>query len=282
MNAHTNVDLHVHTVESDGTDTLKERVQQAQRRDLEAIAITDHDRISDQLEAGSQQYGDLEVVTGVEIRADLLDTKIELLGYFVDPSDQTLNSVLERARTYRRDRNRKLVHQLNNTTGLNLDYEELTTEVRGEIGRPHLANILLKEGYVDTINEAFINYLAEEGRCFVPMERIQYDKVINAIQSAGGVASLAHPGRIRSERVPELIESTVSGRLDAIEMWYPYDGDPDFGVEEVNQFAEERDLLRTGGSDCHGRDSGKFRIGTTGTTLGALESMRPECSEVGQ
>lgn len=138
MNAHTNVDLHVHTVESDGTDTLKERVQQAQRRDLEAIAITDHDRISDQLEAGSQQYGDLEVVTGVEIRADLLDTKIELLGYFVDPSDQTLNSVLERARTYRRDRNRKLVHQLNNTTGLNLDYEELTTEVRGEIGRPHL------------------------------------------------------------------------------------------------------------------------------------------------
>jgi len=267
-------DLHMHTTGSDGTDTLDDRIEQAHERGLDAIAITDHDRVIDELGAGSQQYDELEVVTGVEIRADLFETKVELLGYFVDPENPTLSSVLEQARTFRRERNRELVRQLNEATDLELDYETLNGEVRGGLGRPHLAGILVEEGYVDGIQAAFDEYLAEEGSCFVPMERIPCGEVIDAIRTAGGVASLAHPGRIRSSRVEEMVATAAGDGLDAIETWYPYGEGKEFGVADADRLATEHSLLRTGGSDCHGRGSGKFRIGETGMSADAYERLR--------
>jgi predicted metal-dependent phosphoesterase TrpH len=267
-------DLHLHTTGSDGTDTLHDRIEQAHERGLEAIAITDHDRVIDELRAGSAGYDGLEVVTGVEIRADLYETKVELLGYFVDPDEPALSSVLERAREYRRERNRELVRQLNAATDLELDYESLTDEVRGGLGRPHLAGILVDAGYVDSIGAAFEAYLAEPGSCFVPMERIPCGEVIEAIQAAGGVASLAHPGRIRSSRVEGMVETAAQQGLDAIETWYPYGEDSEFGVGDADRLAADHDLLRTGGSDCHGRGSGKFRIGQTGMPGDSYERLR--------
>lgn len=267
-------DLHMHTTGSDGTDTFEDRLTQARERDLDAIAITDHDRVIDSLGAGSRTDDGLEIITGVEIRADLFETKVELLGYFVDQADPTLAGVLERARQYRRERNRELVARLNEATDLELEYEALQASVRGGLGRPHLAGILLEEGYVDSIGEAFTAYLAEPGECFVPMERIPCGEVIDAIQTAGGVASLAHPGRIRSDRVPEMVAAATDRGLDAIETWYPYDEDSDFGVADADRLARDHGLVRTGGSDCHGRESGKFRIGTTGMPAEALAELR--------
>lgn len=275
MTSEIAADLHMHTVGSDGTDTLDDRIEQARERDLEAIAITDHDRVIDELGAGSQRVGGIEVVTGVEIRADVFETKVELLGYFIDPTDATLESVLDRARTYRRERNRRLVSELNDVTDLGLSYEALQSDVRGGVGRPHLAEILLEEGYVDSIGKAFSEYLAEDGRCYVPMERIPCDEVVDAIHAAGGVASLAHPGRIRSDRISEIVQATVRDGVDAIETWYPYDSDAEFGVEDANRLAADHDLLQTGGSDCHGRKSGKFRIGTVGVSDETVETLRP-------
>jgi len=267
-------DLHMHTTGSDGMYTFEDRLAQARERGLEAIAITDHDRVIDSLGAGSRTEDDLEIITGVEIRADLFETKVELLGYFVDPADRTLAGVLERARQYRTERNRELVAQLNEATDIKLDYEALQSSVRGGLGRPHLAGKLLEAGYVDSIGEAFTAYLAEEGECFVPMRRIPCGEVIDAIQTAGGVASLAHPGRIRSDRVPEMVAAATDRGLDAIETWYPYGDDADFGVADVARLADEHGLVRTGGSDCHGRDSGKYRVGTTGMPAEAVEELR--------
>lgn len=273
MSSDVVADFHMHTTGSDGTDTLQDRIEQAHERELDAIAITDHDRVIDELGAGSRTVDGLEVVTGVEIRADLFETKVELLGYFVDPAEPTLASVLERARQFRRERNRELVRQLNETTGLELDYKALTDEVRGGLGRPHLAGILVEEGYVDGIGAAFEEYLAEAGSCFVPMERIPCAEVIDAIRTVGGVASLAHPGRIRSDRVPEMVATAADEGLDAIETWYPYGEECEFGVSDAQDLADEHDLLRTGGSDCHGRGSGKYRIGETGMPAEAYERL---------
>jgi predicted metal-dependent phosphoesterase TrpH len=98
-------DLHIHTVASDRTSTVDERVYQARQRDLNAIAITDHDAVSVDIQDRNTVADGFELIAGVEVRADVLDTKVELLGYFIDPDDERLTSILEEVRTYRRERN---------------------------------------------------------------------------------------------------------------------------------------------------------------------------------
>ncbi|MDY7082282.1 MAG: PHP domain-containing protein [Halobacteria archaeon] len=272
-------DLHMHTTASDGTSTVKERVKQAEERNLKAIAITDHDTVSDELGAGSEMRAGVELITGVEVRADLFDTKIEILGYFIDPDNEKLEYVLETAREYRHQRNEKMVANLNEVTGLRLSLQQLRDEVDGELGRPHLAERLVSEGLADSIGDAFDDYLGKDGDVYVPMERVPYDEVLDAIHSAGEVASLAHPGRISSDRVPEMVEELAEAGIDAIEVWYPYGGiksdrHADIGVEGAEQLAEEHGLVKTGGSDCHGPDSGKFRIGEVRVPREEFEKLK--------
>lgn len=272
-------DLHLHTTASDGTCSIPERVDQAIERDLDSIAITDHDRIDGALTERVELRKGISIVTGVEIRANLFDTKIEILGHFVDPNNEDLLDALGQAREFRRERNRQLVSNLANATGLDLSYEALRDEADGTLGRPHLAERLIDGGIVDSIGEAFDAYLGTGAEAYVPMERLPHGTVLNVIHAAGGVASLAHPGRIRSERVPEMVDTLADAGLDGIEVWYPYnsagpDAYADIGVAEADELADEHDLLRVGGSDCHGPGSGKFRIGETGVSREQLELLR--------
>ena len=272
-------DLHLHTTASDGTSTVDERVEQARDRGLDAIAVTDHDRIPDELGGRLERRGDVELVTGVEVRADCLDTKVEVLGYFVDPESRDLEEVLSTARRYRRERNREMVERLAEATGLDLEYDVLVASVEGGLGRPHLAERLVEAGVVDSVGAAFDEYLGRDGYAYVPMERVGHERVLSAIEAADGVASLAHPGRIRSERVPEMVERLAEAGLDGIEVRYPYgesgpDAYADIGVEEAAELAAEHDLLETGGSDCHGPGSGKFRIGEVRVTAEDYRALR--------
>lgn len=273
-------DLHVHTTASDGTSSVAERVAQATERDLEAIAITDHDTISDALSGRVTRDDGLAVVTGVEARADVDGTKIEVLGYYVAPENEQLDDVLARARAYRHERNEEMVANLNATAEVDLDYDELTAAARGSLGRPHMAQALVDAGLVDSIDAAFEEYLGRDSAAYVPMERQDYTTVIDAIHAAGGVASLAHPGRIRSDRVPELVATLADAGLDAIEVAYPYGGTSgpakrnEIGVQAAADLARTHDLLETGGSDCHGPGSGKYRLGETRVTSEQLDAIR--------
>lgn len=273
-------DLHMHTPASDGTIGIEKRATLAGEHGLDAIAITDHDVMDDQLTAPLEQVEGVEVIAGVEVRADLFETKIEILGYFVDPTDEQLREMLETARGFREQRNRQLVENLAAETGLDLSYERLDASVEGNLGRPHLAERLVDEGVVSSIGAAFDEYLAESGSAFVPMQRLEYEEVIETIHGAGGLTSLAHPGRIRTdaETLPEMLDALVEAGLDGIEVWYPYGAEtsPDYAdvsVADAAELADEFDLLKTGGSDCHGPDSGKFRLGECGVDSDAFESL---------
>jgi len=274
-------DLHLHTTASDGTVDLDTRVDQAGDVGLSAIAVTDHDVIADALTRRTTIRDGLEVIAGVEVRADCLDTKVEILGYFVDPTDETLGRTLERARDFRVERNRDLVANVAVETGLDVTYESLAADVEGGLGRPHVAQLLVDQGIVDSIGAAFDKYLGEEGACFVPMERHPHEHVIDAIHAAGGVTSLAHPGRIRAtaETVREIVVRLSETGLDGIEVAYPYAADrsPDYAdvdVAAAADMATEFDLLPTGGSDCHGPGSGKFRLGDVRVSEAELDAIR--------
>ncbi len=272
-------DLHMHTTASDGTCSVADRVDQAQERGLSAIAVTDHDTISTDLDGRFSVHSDIELVTGVEVRAGVKDTKVELLGYYVDPTDERLNAVLEQVREYRRDRNRRLVECLRDLAGLKRSYEDVRATADGILGRPHIAGVLVDEGVVDSVGEAFDEYLGADGTAFVPMERVSAAEIIEAIRGAGGVVSLAHPGRIRTADIESIVSTLVEAGLDAIEVPYPYgavssDSYADIDSTDAATIATEYDLLHTGGSDCHGPDSGKFRIGEVRLGADHLEKLR--------
>lgn len=277
-------DLHMHTTASDGNCTVADRVRQAQNQNLDAIAITDHDCISESISDRLAQCDRLELITGVEIRADVQETKVELLGYFVDPDDRQLTELLAKVREYRQDRNQQIIRRLRETTSLDQSYNEIQAEADGILGRPHIANILVDEEIVDSISAAFDKYLANSGTAFVPMKRVSSHKVINTIQTAGGVVSLAHPGRIRADTIEDIVEELVEAGLDAIEVQYPYDEAPteayaDVSVEDASALAEKHGLLQTGGSDCHGPDSGKFRIGEVRVSEAQLNKLRERANK---
>jgi len=261
-------DLHTHTTASDGTSTVAERVEHARERGLEALAITDHDCIPDELDTRSRTVGSVELITGVEVKAEIRDTKIEVLGYYVEPSADELEEVLKKIRGYREERNRKMTDRFVEVTGIDTSYEEMCERADGSLGRPHFARLLVEEDFVDSVSEAFDEYLDEDDDIYVPSQKAGYEEVIRAIHEAGGVTSLAHPGRIDAEidEVREIVGEMSEKGLDGTEVWYPY-GEiasknlSSVGVEEAHELADENDLLRTGGSDCHGEGSEKFRIG---------------------
>lgn len=272
-------DLHLHTTASDGTNDVVTRITQAVDRGLEAIAITDHDIVSDELSKATEFRRGVEIVAGVEVRADLFDTKIEILGYFIDPNNEVLCETLSTARRYRMQRNKEMVNRLSKSTTLDLSYKRLQAEVQGNLGRPHMAQKLVDTDIVESIGGAFDKFLGPDGKAYVPMNRLPYQRVLDAIHAAGGVTSLAHPGRIRSERVHQMVDHLVDGGLDGIEVWYPYsesgpDAYAEISVDDALALAEAHDIIPTGGSDCHGEDSGKFRIGDVRSPASTLEKLR--------
>lgn len=259
-------DLHMHTVASDGTCSVIERSQQARECGLDAIAITDHDSVSAEIITRQTVNNGVKLIAGVEVRADVQGTKIELLGYYIDPDDERLDSMLTEIRDYRRDRNQRILGRLRETTSFDRLYDDIREEADGILGRPHIARILVEEGIVNSIDVAFDEYLANNETAFIPMKRVPAHEVIDVIKHAGGVVSLAHPGRVRTESIGHIVDELVEVGLDGIEVQYPYDEAPTEGyagvsVEDAATLAEKHGLLKTGGSDCHGPDSGKFRIG---------------------
>lgn len=282
--SHT-ADLHVHTTASDGTVDIGTRIDQAKKADLDAIAITDHDTIGSKLTSRRMKIKGVEVITGVEVRADIMDTKIEILGYYVDPTDSGLSELLKQARQFRKERNDEMMQRLTKTVGIEVSRDTVPT-TEGSIGRPHLAKFLVQSDIVSSIQDAFDEYLADDTQCFVPMKRIPSREVIKQIQNAGGITSLAHPGRISvsPESVEEMVTQLTGLGLDAIEVWYPYSGGEsrhaDIGAETASRLADECDLLRTGGSDCHGPNSGNYRLGEMTVPDDELEIIRNQAKSI--
>lgn len=251
------VDLHMHTTASDGTNAPSENVRLAKAAGLYAIAITDHDTVAGFAEArlAGQQQG-IHIVPGVEISTVANGQDIHILGYYMNVDDALLLSRLRQLRNTREERNTLILDRLQEL-GMAITMEEVLEQAGKRvlsdetIGRPHIASVLLNKGHVSSISEAFDRYLGKGGAAYVNAPRITPFDAVDWIKEAGGAAVVAHPGLYGDDA---LVESIVQYGAVGIEAYHS-----DHSMEDEARYAAmatRLGVLVTAGSDFHGVRNG--------------------------
>lgn len=252
------IDLHVHTTASDGSLTPYELVKYASQKGLCAVSITDHDTISgiDEARKAGKEF-DVEVISGLEISVDY-ETEMHILGYFIQTSS-LFEEKLKELRLRRNSRNNKIINKLQQL-GLDISILDIESEAHGEsIGRPHIANVMMKKNYVKNINEAFEKYLGEGGLAYFPRERITINEGIELIKSAGGIPVLAHPRYLRQEKIEEIVAEMKEMGLQGLEVYYSMNKKGE--TKRFRKIAQKYGLVATGGTDFHGKNRPQIDIG---------------------
>ena len=253
------IDLHSHTSASDGTCSPAELIEEARRQGVGILGITDHDTFAgyDQAAPVALEAG-LQLICGIELSTKLHGQSVHLLGYFLDGAAAGIRSWVLEMQASRRDRNVRLVARLREL-GIDITLEEAEARGRGMTGRPHFARLLLEKGYVKTMQQAFDDYLDESAKGYVDRREPQFAEGVERIRAAGGIASLAHPVRLKGGVAAVLPDLCAAG-MNAIEAYHS-DHEP-ADTELFLELAERHKLLVTGGSDFHGTAKPEVELGT--------------------
>ena len=254
------IDLHTHTNFSDGTDTPTELVNKAMASAIKVLAITDHDSISGWDEAITALRPGLELVPGAEISCQTVDgISVHILGLLFDSSHLELMKTLEKTRENRHGRMEKIIKRINEA-GIEITMSDVLEQLSdgATLGRPHLADALVKKGVVASRDEAFTQMLHNNSKYYVPHYSPSPEEAIKLIKQAGGVAVIAHPMASHRGRVisAETFGSIIQAGLDGIEVDHR-DHTPD-EKKSLIDLAKEFELVMTGSSDYHG--NGKLNI----------------------
>ncbi|MBI5590177.1 MAG: PHP domain-containing protein [Deltaproteobacteria bacterium] len=262
------IDLHIHSTASDGTLSPGEILQLAEKLKLGAISITDHDTLKgskDLFEAAGSS--DVHVLTGIEISTTppalyTVAGSLHILGYGIRLNDPALNQILETLQHARENRNPFIISRLN-AMGLDITLEEvIQSSGEAQIGRPHIAQLMVKKGFVRTFDEAFDVYLGFNKPAYVDKYRLDCKKAIEMIIEAGGIPVLAHPFLLRipdNSRLESLVTTLKEMGLQGIEVYYPEHSSE--SVEFYSRLALSHDLSVTGGTDFHGAIKPDIQLG---------------------
>jgi predicted metal-dependent phosphoesterase TrpH len=248
-------DLHVHTTNSDGTLTVETIPDAAHRADLDAVAVTDHDRIHPELDDPVTTIDGVDVVHGIELRVETADMRIDLLGYGVQQTDR-LESLVADLQENRIERAREIVSCVEDETGANLE-----VDFSPGVGRPHIARAIEASEANYDYYEACADLIGDYGPCYVARDIPAFGTGKQVLDEACAIVGLAHPFRYPD---PEAAMS-LAPELDAIELSYPYDHEVD--TDPASKLADEHDLLITGGSDAHETELGLAGLGRQELTL---------------
>ncbi len=262
-------DLHLHTRFSDGIDSPERVVELARQAGLSAMAITDHDNTEAIAIAAPLAARDgIELIPGIEMSASAEGLEVHILGFLIDPDAEGLRRHLAEQQARRVERVREMVRRLQRL-GVQVTAEEVF-EVAGEgtVGRPHVARVLLRHGYVTSFSEAFSRYLGQDNPAFVPGSPLSPTHVIRVIRDAAGVPVLAHPIYLKRD---SLIEQFVRDGLAGLEVYHS-----SHTPEQVRHYAQIADrlgLLMTGGSDSHGDSKEGVPVGATTIPCELVEAL---------
>jgi len=265
-------DLHIHSSASDGKLTPQEILKEAKARNIGFLAVTDHDSIACQTQASTLSKKEhVRYVTGVELNVTFSHPKyhegkavsLDFLGYQFDANNKALESKLVKMADYREERAAKILKNLNtefekeNISALSHDdLTQIEDSVDGVLGRPHIADYLVKKNIVKTRQEAFDKYLV---KCDVPKYPLYLEEASSLVRGAGGKLVLAHPNDPHGTSLAalskslfdqtEIIQEKMLPYVDGVECWHSRNT-----IETTShyvEFAKKEKLLMTGGSDCH-------------------------------
>lgn len=258
-------DLHCHSTCSDGSLTPSELIELAAKSGLKGLSITDHDSVgayTPEIFKEAEEAG-IKLIPGVEFSTGIDSTSIHLLGYDVSLESPELISLCNEHVIRRRNRCRAILKRLEQS-GMPVSETELLETVAAVnpkdrnniVGRPHIAQMMVKLGYVQTVTEAFKKYIGEDGPCYVQGEYISPAETIETIHKAGGIAVIAHPHLIKK---PNILKRLLEMKFDGIECYYSK-----FPKEDHLRWikiANYRGMLITGGSDFHGTIKPSITLG---------------------
>lgn len=241
------INLHLHTNVSDGALSPTRLLQRALEIKLDLVSITDHDTFDAYNQINLADFP-LRVLPGMEISSIHKGFDVHILAYGYDKSNPLLSQMTEMYLSGRRDRAVRMIALLRKM-GMPISLEEVI-EVAGSrelIVRPHIAQILLKHGYVKTKNEAFDKYIGNDRPAHVHKPELLVPEVLKIIHAAGGFAVVAHPGKLAQ---PDFLEDLIGMGIDGMEVWHP-----DHNSRQVSDFIDtalKNGLYMTAGSDYHG------------------------------
>jgi predicted metal-dependent phosphoesterase TrpH len=265
------IDLHLHTTASDGRSTPAELVDLAAAAGVTVMAVTDHDTTAavDDVRTFAEARG-IEAIPGIEITAVLNRRDVHMLAYFFDRADPEFQAFLSSQRAARVDRVEAIVVRLAEL-GVPVDFKvqiDVARRFPGQsLARPHVARALVAAGHVKDVRAAFDQWLAEGRPAYVERTGPSPRDVIASVHAAGGLVSLAHPGRTR---IDEHIPAMVADGLDALEVFHS-DHDATL-VERYAAMATLHGVLATGGTDFHADPLSRLTVGLC--TLPAYEWAR--------
>ncbi len=258
------IDLHTHSVASDGSAAPSQIVRLACEKGLKGIALTDHDTVSGLAEFMREaENTGIIAVPGVEISSKLFSKEAHIVGLFINPENPVLLELLGRMREGRKKRNREIVIKLN-VLGYDISYDELLEVAGGEsVGRPHIGAILIKKGYFKTMQDVFEQCLKRGCRAYVPRELPDAVDAISAIHAAGGLAIWAHPVSGQSgERgyAKKMLRKLTEFGLDGVETNYSMFSE--YQTQMMHEIADSFGILKSGGSDYHGVNQPGIELGS--------------------
>jgi predicted metal-dependent phosphoesterase TrpH len=263
-------DLHVHTNFSDGTFSPREAVLEAKKRDIDCIAICDHDCVDALGPAGDIGAAEgIEVIPAVELTAENQGCEVHIIGYYIDPHNPQLLEVVQRMQTIRVERIHAMVERLKKVDVIIDPDEVFQISGKGSVGRLHLAYALHQNGYTRYVGEAFRLYIGEGKPCYVGKFNMTPAEAFDVINRAGGISVLAHPGVIGQDG---LISEYKKYGLKGIEVYHT-DHKPAVTARYL-KLAQTMGLLVTGGSDCHGHGKGKILLGSVKVDYAFVEQLK--------
>ena len=256
------IDLHTHSLCSDGAQAPADVVRTAHAAGLAAIALSDHDCITGVQEAmDTGKALGVEVIPAVELSAQS-DTELHILGYFIDIHNQKLQDAMAYALQVRDERQEETCRKLNEQ-GFQITMDELREEAHGNpvLCRAHFAQIMVRKGYAESVKDAFNRYLSVGCYAYSNRQALTGPEAVSLIKEAGGIAVAAHLHLIKMEDEPlkEYLGSLIPYGLEGVEGYYT-----DY-TEDMNRryraMAQELGLVISGGTDYHGANKPHISIG---------------------
>ncbi len=256
------IDLHTHSLKSDGAQTPVDVVRTAYTAGLSAMALTDHDNIEGVSEAMAEgERLGIEVIPGVELSAQS-DTELHILGYFIDIHNKRLNEAMAYALRVRDARQEETCRKLNEQ-GFQITMDELRQEAHGNpvLCRAHFAQIMVRKGYAQSVQQCFADYLSVGCYAYSNRQALTGPEAVSLIKEAGGIAVAAHLHLIKMEDEPlkEYLKTLIPYGLEGIEGYYT-DYTPDM-ERRYRAMAKELGLTISGGTDYHGANKPHITIG---------------------